>query len=92
MARESPGTQAAQITSVPLENVASQVDPQTSLFALPPLIWPLLASALVWLLLFACFPPGRQDFPLNDDWGFGRGAMRFATGEGVHYSNWASMP
>jgi 4-amino-4-deoxy-L-arabinose transferase-like glycosyltransferase len=52
----------------------------------------LLVSALTWGLLFACFPPEHQDFPLNDDWAFGRGAILFAGGEGIHYGKWASMP
>src|SRR5579871_3305007 len=61
-------------------------------FPLPPLAFPLLAPALAWLLLLVCFPVQEQDFPLNDDWAFGRGAFLFARGEGIHYGNWASMP
>lgn len=44
------------------------------------------------MVLFAVFPPAAQDFPLNDDWAFGRSALLFARGEGIHYLNWASMP
>ena len=33
-----------------------------------------------------------QDFPLNDDWAFARGAFGLAHGEGIHYSRWSSMP
>jgi 4-amino-4-deoxy-L-arabinose transferase-like glycosyltransferase len=60
--------------------------------SLPPVALPLLASALAWGLLFAALPPPRQDFPLNDDWAFARGAFAFARGEGIHYGGWASMP
>jgi 4-amino-4-deoxy-L-arabinose transferase-like glycosyltransferase len=59
---------------------------------LSPFLLVLMASALAWVVLFVAVPPPRQDFPLNDDWAFGRGAMLFAGGEGIHYSNWASMP
>lgn len=61
-------------------------------FRLPPLAFPLLASLLAWVVLFASVPFARQDFPLNDDWAFARGAFLFARGEGVHYGGWASMP
>jgi hypothetical protein len=57
-----------------------------------PLILPLLGSVLAWGLLFVAFPPDRQNFPLNDDWAFARGAFQFARGEGIHYGSWASMP
>src|SRR6516225_4131123 len=60
--------------------------------ALPPAALPLLASAAAWVVLFTAVPFNRQDFPLNDDWAFGRGALLFAHGEGVHYGGWASMP
>jgi 4-amino-4-deoxy-L-arabinose transferase-like glycosyltransferase len=60
--------------------------------ALPPAALPLLASAAAWVVLFTAVPVNRQDFPLNDDWAFGRGALLFAHGEGVHYGGWASMP
>lgn len=66
--------------------------PRGDSFLVPPFALTLLASALSWGVLFACFPPEQQDFPLNDDWAFGRGAMLFARGEGIHYGNWASMP
>jgi 4-amino-4-deoxy-L-arabinose transferase-like glycosyltransferase len=52
----------------------------------------ILASAFAWSILFIATPAARQDFPLIDDWAFGRGAFRFARGEGIHYSNWSSMP
>ncbi len=52
----------------------------------------LIASALAWVLLFVAVPPAAQDFPLNDDWAFARGAFRFAHGGGIDYGNWASMP
>jgi hypothetical protein len=57
-----------------------------------PLLIVLLVSAACWAVLFVALPPGRQDFPLNDDWAFGRGAFFFASGQGVRYWGWASMP
>ena len=59
------------------------------------LVCPLAALAAVtvaWAVLFMVIPPGRQDFPLNDDWAFAKGAFAFAEGEGIHYQRWASMP
>jgi hypothetical protein len=74
-------------------NAPALVAPRRSLLlALSPLALPLLFSALAWGVLFVCLPPERQDFPLNDDWAFGRGALLFAQGEGIHYGGWASMP
>jgi hypothetical protein len=52
----------------------------------------LLASLLAWAVLFGSVPYDRQNFPLNDDWAFARGAFLFAKGEGIHYGGWASMP
>jgi hypothetical protein len=43
-------------------------------------------------LLVVVFPPVAQNFPLNDDWAFGQGAMLFSRGAGIHYFGWASMP
>src|SRR5262249_14601045 len=60
--------------------------------SLPPLVLPLLASGCAWALLFATVPWGQQDFPLNDDWAFARGAFALALGQGIHYEGWASMP
>jgi hypothetical protein len=60
--------------------------------AVSPLAVPLLFSALAWGLLFVYLPPKSQDFPLNDDWAFGRGALLFASGKGIHYGSWAAMP
>src|SRR5262249_51902075 len=37
-------------------------------------------------------PPLAQNFPLGDDWAFNLGAFLFAEGQGIHYSQWASMP
>jgi hypothetical protein len=59
---------------------------------LPPLVLSLSATAVAWGVLFAALPPAAQNFPLNDDWAFARGAFLFARGQGVHYSGWASMP
>jgi hypothetical protein len=47
---------------------------------------------VLWGILFLAIPPGQQDFPLNDDWAFARGAFDFARGDGIHYSRWSSMP
>jgi Dolichyl-phosphate-mannose-protein mannosyltransferase len=52
----------------------------------------LLASIGCWTILFAVLPTESQNFPLGDDWAFCRGAMEFARGHGIHYSQWASMP
>ena len=59
---------------------------------LPPGLWPGLVSALAWGVIFISIPPAAQNFPLGDDWAFARGAIWFAQGQGIHYSNWASMP
>ena len=37
-------------------------------------------------------PPDRQDFPLNDDWAYSKGAFAFWRGEGIHYYRQPSMP
>jgi len=59
-------------------------------------LWPLALCLAVWgvlwVLLFIILPPGRQEFPLNDDWAFSKGVFEFARGEGLHYQGWASMP
>jgi hypothetical protein len=52
----------------------------------------LAVSAGCWCVLLAAVPPDRQNFPLNDDWAFARGALAFAKGQGIHYFGWASMP
>jgi hypothetical protein len=58
----------------------------------PPIALPVAGSALLWALIFLSVPPSEQEFPLNDDWAYARGAVLFAEGKGIHYSNWASMP
>jgi hypothetical protein len=50
------------------------------------------ASALAWTVIVFSVPFGQQDIPLNDDWAYSQGAIRFAHGEGIHYSKWAAMP
>jgi len=58
---------------------------------LPPLA--LLTGVIgLWAILFIAIPPWAQDFPLNDDWAFARGAFGFARGDGIHYQHWSSMP
>ena len=57
-----------------------------------PVILPIAGSALLWAVVFFSIPASEQEFPLNDDWAFARGALLFARGEGIHYSGWASMP
>src|SRR5438067_1871969 len=69
---------------------ASQKDVSSRPVAL--LVLPLLCSVVCWTLLFAVLPPRAQNFPLGDDWAFDRGAVLFASGQGIHYSQWASMP
>jgi hypothetical protein len=59
---------------------------------LPAWLWPVLVSALAWVVIFLSIPFARQDFPLSDDWAFAHGAIWFAHGQGIHYSKWASMP
>jgi hypothetical protein len=59
---------------------------------IPPVIYPLLGSVLAWAVLCIALPPDHQNFPLNDDWAFARGAWDFAAGKGIHYGGWASMP
>jgi 4-amino-4-deoxy-L-arabinose transferase-like glycosyltransferase len=34
----------------------------------------------------------NAEFPLADEWAFGRGAFDLAAGHGIHYHHWASMP
>jgi len=55
--------------------------------AVPPVV-----MLLLWGILFIILPPARQNFPLNDDWAFSKGAFAFARGEGLHYYHWASIP
>jgi 4-amino-4-deoxy-L-arabinose transferase-like glycosyltransferase len=50
----------------------------------------LAAPLALWAVLFVAIP--SQDFPLNDDWAYARGAIAFARGEGVHYYHWAGIP
>lgn len=57
-----------------------------------PLLVVIGASAAAWGLLFWVFAPRQQDFPLGDDWAFARGLFLWASGHGVHYLSWASMP
>jgi hypothetical protein len=64
----------------------------TIALSIPPVWVVIAASGLAWCLLLSALPPARQDFPLNDDWAFARGAFRFARGEGIDYDGWASMP
>jgi hypothetical protein len=57
-----------------------------------PLVWVLVAFAAAWTVLFVAVPPGRQEFPLNDDWAYSRGVFGLARGEGIHYWGLPSMP
>ncbi len=57
-----------------------------------PLTCALLAPWACWVFLFAVVPPALQEFPVDDDWAFGRGALDLAAGQGIHYYGWASMP
>jgi hypothetical protein len=51
-----------------------------------------LALIIPWAILFAALPPTAQNFPINDDWAFAKGAVEFAEGRGIHYQGWSSMP
>jgi hypothetical protein len=58
-------------------------------------IFPLLpigTTVLLWGVIFTVLPPGRQEFPLVDDWAYAKGAFAFARGEGIHYYHQPSMP
>jgi hypothetical protein len=57
-----------------------------------PLAFVLAAWLLAWAAIMVAVPPSVQEFPLNDDWAFARGAFAFARGEGLHYYGWSSMP
>lgn len=80
--------------SDPSEVARSRKDPGNARphHRIPPWSWPILASAVAWAVLTVAIPPGRQDFPIGDDWAFAHGAIWFAQGQGIHYSRWASMP
>jgi 4-amino-4-deoxy-L-arabinose transferase-like glycosyltransferase len=70
--------------------VAAAKPPARVRFSPLPLV--LLGSALLWSVLFSSIGVEGQDFPLNDDWAFGRGALSLARGDGIHYFDWAAMP
>ncbi|WP_422931423.1 ArnT family glycosyltransferase [Singulisphaera sp. PoT] len=58
-------------------------------------IIPLLPAGsliVLWGFIFSIHPPGRQDFPLVDDWAYSRGLFGLARGEGIHYFHQPSMP
>jgi hypothetical protein len=58
-------------------------------------LFPLYPAALVlllWGVILVALPPARQEFPLNDDWAYSKGAFAFARGEGIHYFRQPSMP
>ncbi len=92
----SPAARPASATdAAALPPDRSALAPPRSLLSrlrVPPVVWPLLLSALAWWVIFTTVPPQRQEFPLHDDWAFARGAFAFYRGEGIHYFQWASMP
>jgi hypothetical protein len=55
-------------------------------------LFPLAALVLLWGVIFAVLPPNQQEFPLNDDWAYSKGAFAFTRGEGIHYYRQSSMP
>jgi hypothetical protein len=61
-------------------------------FSHAPFVWVLGGSAAAWILLTIVIPPGRQNFPLADDWAFSQSAFLFARGQGFHYRHWSAMP
>src|ERR1700732_2964926 len=73
-----------------MHDTAKSTIPTPSVVA--PVALALLVSIASWAILFFVLPPESQNFPLGDDWAFCRGAMEFARGHGIHYSQWASMP
>jgi hypothetical protein len=73
----------AELPEMNRENLSKPVGRQAFLLVL-------LASAMAWALLFATVP--AQDFPLDDDWVYARGATHFAAFQGPDYVHWASPP
>ncbi len=65
---------------------------RAAVFRFAPLSLVLGASLTAWCILCLAVPPSQQNFPLIDDWAFSRGVLLFASGQGIHYGNWASMP
>ena len=57
-----------------------------------PLAIALLLPAVLWGIVFAIFPPSKQNFTFVDDWSYTRSAIGFASRAGIRYYNWASMP
>jgi len=56
-------------------------------------LWLLSLSILIpWVFVFTGVSPARQEFPLNDDWAYSKGAFAFARGDGIHYYRQGSMP
>jgi hypothetical protein len=88
----APPKDVSRRRTVPTNNTTRSFPCRGLLLSLLPLAIPLIISALAWGLLFLSLPPAQQNFPLNDDWAFGRGAFQLARGEGIHYGRWASMP
>ncbi len=62
------------------------------LLAVSPLALALAIPTVLWAVLFITLPPARQNFPLNDDWAYSRGAFALDRGEGIHYYRQGSMP
>lgn len=60
----------------------------------PTLLLPLPFGIMIasWGIILSLFPPNEQDFPLNDDWAYSKGAFTLSRGEGVHYYRQPSMP
>src|SRR3954449_11747782 len=56
-----------------------------------PLLLLLTTVAAAWAVV-SSVGLHRQDFPLSDDFSFGRLAFRFAHGGGIRYDGWPSMP
>jgi hypothetical protein len=53
---------------------------------------PVIAASMAWAVIFIAIPFEKQDFPLDDDWGYALGAFQFARGEGINYFGWCAMP
>ena len=57
-----------------------------------PLLFLLTSVAAAWAVVDFSVGLSRQEFPLSDDFSFGRLAFRFAHGGGIRYDGWPSMP
>src|ERR1700741_2418256 len=57
-----------------------------------PIVACLSTSAVLWGVVFTTIRPVEQNFPLDDDWAYSKGAFAFARGDGIHYYGHPAMP